>query len=331
MPEAAAEHAVLYRPLVVLLPVFNDWTALRKLLVNLDAVSREHGLSFQILIVDDGSTMMAEEGFTGQGFPTFECIDILRLRRNLGHQRAIAVGLAYVEDRIPCEAVILMDSDGEDDPRDVPRLLQKYRDEAEQKIIFAERTKRSETCVFQLFYSLFKLLHFILTSRQVRVGNFSVIPAVRLASLAVVSEMWNHYAAAVYKSRQPLALVPTQRSQRLDGKSKMGFTNLVIHGLSAISVYSDTIGVRLLVAATLLIGLTLAGLVGVVAVGLVAGLAIPAWATLTAGTLLAVLFQAILFSLIFSFLILGDRQGSTFLPLRDYRYFVDRVKTVYQK
>jgi hypothetical protein len=158
-----------------------------------------------------------------------------------------------------------------------------------------------------------------------------VIPAVRLASLVVVSEMWNHYAAAVFKSRQPVALVPTQRGQRLDGKSKMNFTNLVIHGLSAISVYGDTIGVRLLVATSVLIGLAVAGLVGVVAVRLLTHLAIPGWTTFTAGTLLVVLFQAIMFSFIFSFIILGERQGSTFLPLRDYRYFVGTVKTVYQR
>src|SRR5262249_13427464 len=154
----------------------------------------------------------------------------------------------------------------------------------------AERAKRSEHWIFQLFYSLFQLLHYLLTSRQVRVGNFSVIPAARLASLVVVSEMWNHYAAAVYKSRQPLALVPTHRSRRLDGKSKMSFTNLVIHGLSAISVYGDTIGVRMLVASTILIVLTMAGLACVVAVRLLTDLAIPGWATFTAGTLLVILF-----------------------------------------
>jgi glycosyltransferase involved in cell wall biosynthesis len=331
MSEGAVEPVALNKPFVVLLPVFNDWTALQKLLVILDGVSKEHGLSVQVLVVDDGSTTFADEGFSRQGFATFECVDILHLRRNLGHQRAIAIGLAYVEDRLPCQAVILMDSDGEDDPRDVPRLLSKYREESGQKIIFAERTKRSESWIFQVFYSFFKLLHYLLTSRQVRVGNFSVIPASRLASLVVVSEMWNHYPAAVYKSRQPLALVPTQRGHRLAGKSKMSFTNLVIHGLSAISVYGDTIGVRLLVATSLLIVLTLAGLVAIVAMRLLTDLAIPGWTTFTVGTLVVILFQAILFSFLFSFIILGDRQGSTFLPLRDYRYFVGSVKAVYQK
>jgi hypothetical protein len=328
MPEDAQAHA-LSKPFVVLLPVFNDWSALQKLLALLDGVLSEDGITVEVLIVDDGSTVPARTDFSPEKFNAFESIEVLRVRRNLGHQRAIAIGLAYVEDRVPCQAVILMDSDGEDDPRDVPRLLKKYREESGQKIIFAERTKRSEPWVFRVFYFLFKLLHYVLTSRQVRVGNFSVVPADRLASLVVVSEMWNHYAAAVHKSRQPLTTVPTHRAQRLEGNSKMSFTNLVIHGLSAISVYGDTIGVRLLVATSVLIVLTVAGLACVVAVRLLTDLAIPGWATFTAGTLLVILFQAIMFSIVFSFIILGDRQASTFLPLRDYRYFVGGVKTVY--
>lgn len=213
----------------------------------------------------------------------------------------------------------------------MPRLLQKYVEEAGLKVVFAERTKRSERGMFQVFYWLFKVLHYLLTSRPVRVGNFSVIPAARLASLVVVSEMWNHYAAAVYKSRQPVALVPTRRAPRLDGKSKMSFTNLVIHGLSAISVYGDTIGVRLLVASTILIVLTLIELACVLLVRLLTDLAIPGWATFTAGMLLIILSQAVMFSWIFSFTILADRQASTFLPLRDYHYFVDSVKVVHAK
>ena len=75
-----------------------------------------------------------------------------------------------------------------------------------------------------------------------------MIPRERLSCLVASSELWNHYAAAAFASRQPYATIPTRRATRLDGRSKMNFVNLVIHGLSAISVYSDAIGVRLLIA-----------------------------------------------------------------------------------
>src|SRR5207248_11470408 len=114
MPDVA-QPAALSKPFVVLLPVFNDWSALHKLLSILDGVLSEEGLTVDVLIVDDGSTVAADKFFSEEAFKAFECIEILRVRRNLGHQRAIAIGLAYVEDRVPCQAVILMDSDGEDD------------------------------------------------------------------------------------------------------------------------------------------------------------------------------------------------------------------------
>jgi glycosyltransferase involved in cell wall biosynthesis len=317
--------------LVILLPVYNDWEALGKLLGMLDEVLSDHGGEYRVLVVDDGSTAPAGAGFPGQAFTRLGRVDVLELRRNLGHQRAIAVGLAYVERRIPCRAVVVMDSDGEDNPADVPRLLKKFQQEGGKKIIFAARAKRSESWVFRVFYALYKVLHYLLTSKAVRVGNFSVVPAERLASLVVVSEMWSHYAAAVFKSRQPLDMIPTERARRLGGNSRMNFVNLVIHGLSAISVYGDLIGVRMLMLSFALIVLTLAGLGCVVAVRLLTDLAIPGWATFTAGLLLLALSQAVMFSLVFSFIILSDRQGASFLPRRDYAYYVHGVRTEYPK
>jgi hypothetical protein len=331
MPESPADLPGSLNTIVILIPVFDDWAALRKLLASLDNVLNENGLEANVLIIDDASTVPANEGFPGQAFAALGRAEVLGLRRNLGHQRAIAIGLAYLEDKVPCRAVVVMDGDGEDDPADVLRLLEKCREESWQKIVFAERAKRSESWTFRACYSLYRLLHYLLARRAERVGNFSVIPAARLASLVVVSEMWNHYAAAVFRSRQPLAMVPTRRAKRLDGKSQMNFVNLVTHGLSAISVFGDTVGVRLLVATFVLAVLTLVGLGCVVTVRLATDLAIPGWATFTSGVLLLVLLQAILFFFVFSFVLLSGRQGTGFLPLRDYPYFVGSVTTVYRR
>jgi glycosyltransferase involved in cell wall biosynthesis len=182
--------------LLILMPVFNDWIAARKLLDGLDAALAEQGLDACILVVDDGSTVDNNEAEWRASFRALHRIDILRLRRNVGHQRAIAIGLAYVEEHMRCAAVVVIDSDGEDDPRDVPRLYRRCRELSGRPIVFAERTIRSESFTFRVFYRLYKAVHFVLTSRRVRVGNFSVIPAARLASLVAVSELWSHYAAA---------------------------------------------------------------------------------------------------------------------------------------
>ena len=69
------------------------------------------------LIVDDCST---------QPLPKFDglknSIQILHLNRNIGHQRAIAIGLSYIQFNLPCEQVLVMDADGEDKPEDVSSL-----------------------------------------------------------------------------------------------------------------------------------------------------------------------------------------------------------------
>jgi glycosyltransferase involved in cell wall biosynthesis len=318
--------------LLILLPVFNDWAALRKLLLALDRELAGAGLMAGVLVVDDGSTEPFEASAAGADYRAIRRVDLLRLRRNLGHQRAIAIGLAFVEaERPDCRALVLMDSDGEDAPEDVPRLVEKYEAEGRRKIVFAERTKRSESLLFRVFYALYRMVHRVLTGSWVRVGNFSVIPRERLSALVATSELWNHYAAAAFNSKQPYATIPTHRARRLDGSSKMNFVKLVIHGLSAISVYSDAIGVRLLLATLAMIGLDLLALAVTLAIRLTTNLAVAGWATTAFGVLLIILLQATMFLFVFSFMILAGRNAASFLPLRDYAYFVGNERAVYRK
>ena len=316
---------------VIMIPVYNDWAALGKLLGLLDGTLARAGLKADVLIVDDGSSQPRAPDLIDGPFNAIGKVDVLRLRRNLGNQRAIAIGLAYVEANIPCRAVVLMDGDGEDAPEDVPRLLARFQQEMGQAIVFAERTRRSESLSFRLFYQLYRAIHLVLTGVSVRVGNFSVVPRERLTSLVAVSELWNHYAAAVFASRQPFVMIPTHRARRLDGRSTMNFTRLVIHGLSALSVFSDVIGVRMVIAASLLIVAGIAGLAATVGVRLFTSLAIPGWATTAFGLLLVLLLQGAMFLVIFCFITLAGRNGSSFLPVRDHGYFVAGSVTVYPR
>jgi glycosyltransferase involved in cell wall biosynthesis len=192
MPLPAAEADPLDDGLAILLPVYNDWAALRLLLADLDAALTGHALRGRIVVIDDASTIPADDADMAGPFAALGRIDVVELRRNLGHQRAIAIGLSHVEAAIPCRALVVMDSDGEDAPADVPRLLRRMDEEGGRKIVFAERTRRSESWTFLVSYTLFRLAHVILTGHAVRVGNFSAIPRVRLASLVSVSEIWNH-------------------------------------------------------------------------------------------------------------------------------------------
>src|SRR4030095_14771807 len=149
--------------LMILMPVFNDWHALSLLLPSLEHELKISGLRAGLLLVDDGSTVKLPESFSPKPLPSIDSIDVLSLRRNLGHQRAIAVGLSYIEMNYPDCSVVIMDSDGEDSPKDVPRLVRECDANRCEKIVFAARTRRSEGWTFAFFYHLYRLIHFLLT------------------------------------------------------------------------------------------------------------------------------------------------------------------------
>jgi polyisoprenyl-phosphate glycosyltransferase len=309
-------------PLVLLLPQFNDWVALSELLPLIDDALTKSRLWASVVVIDDGSTQHRPDGFAAQPFRALRTVSVVTLRRNLGHQRAIAIGLAYIERHVPCEAVVVMDADGEDNPSDIAPLVERYRREGGETIVFAERRKRAETLLFRVLYHGYRLAHRALTGYGVRVGNFSIVPRIRLSGLVVVSELWNHYAAAVVRSRQAYVTIPTRRAVRLSGHSHMNFVSLVVHGMSAISVYGDRVFVRLIVCAGLLALASLLGLGGVVAVRFFTNQAIPGWATVASGLFVLALIQAVMFISSLTFLGLSSRQQAPFVPARDYELYV---------
>jgi len=331
MPQASApppDQGEGRERLLILIPVYNDWNVLGSLLPRLDAALADARLVADLLVVDDGSTQDPSDFQVPGSLERLGKLFVLSLKRNLGHQRAIAIGLAYAEAQLDPDVVVVMDSDGEDEPLDVPRLVERLHAEQGKKIVFAERTRRSESWMFCIFYALYKVLHFALVGRGVRVGNFSAIPRRRLSSLVVVAELWNHYAAAVVRSRQPSCAIPTRRARRLSGRSSMDFVGLVTHGLSAISVFGDVVGVRLLLVSIVLAGSALGGIVGGVAIRLATNWAIPGWATLAVGLSMVLLAIAIMMMFVFSFVVLGSRQSLGFIPCRDYALFVEEVRSI---
>ena len=310
---------------LILIPVFNDWPAAARLVIELDRVLDEAGRDGRVLLVDDGSSEPPAAELAAPAPGRLRDIEILQLRRNVGHQRAIAIGLSHAEASIPCDAVVVMDGDGEDRPEDVPRLLGELEKNGGRAVVFAERLRRSEGPLFVAMYALYRWVHAVLTGERVRFGNFSAIPAPLLSRLVAMSDLWNHYAAAVIKSRIPYATVVTTRGLRYAGATKMNYVALVTHGLSAMSVFGERIGVRLLAATAGAAAVVIAAIAGAILVGWTSGAWTP-WLPYVLGFLVLLLAQALAVSLAFVFIILSGRDSSAFIPLRDYVYFVARIQ-----
>ena len=144
---------VVDNQLIILMPVYNDWEAFAQLLPSLAHELSADGLEAAILLVDDGSTIPIPKNIGDGNYKPIESIEILQLRRNLGHQRAIAFGLSYIDANRPSHHVVVMDCDGEDNPHDVPRLIRECWP-INRKIYFAARARRSDGFVFILVDTL---------------------------------------------------------------------------------------------------------------------------------------------------------------------------------
>lgn len=310
--------------ILIVMPVFNDWIACATLIQDLHEVAHSENWKAKILVIDDGSNVAGPDH---QNWET-SChpIDILRLKRNLGHQRAICIGLAFACDHWTGDCVVVMDGDGQDGATDIPALLNIALTDPNSPVVFAERQRRPENLLFKVGYAMYKACHLFLTGHQVRVGNFSAIPFARAKTLCVFSELWNHYAATVFKSKLPRRQIPIDRRGRTDGSSRMNLVGLVVHGLSAMSVFGETIGVRLLILTGILGVLSFIAGVTVLAIRLFTDLAIPGWATYALIGSAIVGIQAVLLMLVFVFVVLSGRNGSVFLPSRDYHAFIERIE-----
>ncbi len=306
---------------VILIPQYNDWEALNLLIerINQD-VAPDTLAATSLVIVDDCSSQEAEKmaQFTGRK------IQVVRLYRNLGHQRAIAIGLSYIAKELPCEKVIVMDADGEDAPKDINALVS-ASDKSPDHIIFAQRTKRQESLAFRFFYGIYKFVFRQLTGKVITFGNFSLIPQRRLQNLVRVSEIWNNFPGGIIRSRIPYSVVPTERGKRLAGESKMNFVSLVLHGLSTVSVLIDVTAVRILIFS---IGMSIAALLVICVVLVLKWFndASPGWASTLSSALLIVVLQSFLISLFLVFMVLQYRTQQQFIPVLQYRDFIEKVE-----
>jgi len=314
--------------LIILCPVYDDWESFSILLAELEKNLSGVGRQARVFAVDDGSTIEFSPALLDlDQFTHIHKIEILHLGHNVGHQRAIAIGLSYLHDHTPNADVVIMDADGEDRPEDVVRLIS-LSETMPGKIIFAQRSRRSESIWFRFFYSIYRGLFSLLTGKKISFGNFSLVPAQMLKKIVYMPEIWVHYAGAILKSRLPIFQTPTNRGKRYRGQTSMNFSNLVLHGMSAISIYLDIVTVRLLVGG---IGTIFVGLLGILAVLYIRYftlLAIPGWATNLSIGIATIIFQAILLITLLNFFVLNARSSKQIIPVKEYQDFCDRTQQI---
>lgn len=315
---------MIKREIICLIPVFNDWESLSFLLSDIENEADKHSdYRFSAVVVNDGSTELNSLKLFNKNIS----VEVVDLKLNIGHQRAIAVGIQYILNKRVKDLnivdskghVIVLDGDGEDKPSDIIPMVKM----AENEIVFAQRVKRSEGIGFKTGYYFYKLVFKLLTGKKIDFGNFSAIPFSLLSQVAILPNLWNHYASSIADSRISIRAIPTERGNRYAGKSKMNTANLIIHGFSSISIYFDILCFRvlkfsayLMVFCTLLIGFVLYN-------RLFTDNAIPGWAS----SLILIVFSIVvqLFSVTFIILLFQLSSRKIIIPPNSelYKQFIN--------
>tara|TARA_Y100000816_G_C25969627_1_gene505958 strand:- start:46 stop:918 length:873 start_codon:yes stop_codon:yes gene_type:complete len=225
----------------ILIPVYNDWDSLIKLLDEIDKVIENiKNAEFDCMVVDDASTVKSPEIKIPKNIKKIEIFD---MKQNRGHARCNAFGIRYLSKKRDFDHLIIMDGDGEDRPEEIKYLVNQALEDKEVSVV-AKRVKRSEGPIFQILYEIHKLVTLIFTGRNVNFGNYSCLTKQDIITLSQQESLWSSFSGTLKKTINRLNTINSTRGSRYFGPSKMSIFNLCIHSFSIISVFKFQVFLR---------------------------------------------------------------------------------------
>jgi hypothetical protein len=222
----------------ILIPVYNDWESLKKLLNNINNnIKNFLNTEFNCIIVNDSSTI---NNYQIKIPPDINSIKIIHMNKNKGHARCNAFGIKYLSKNSDVDYVILMDGDGEDRPEELKLLIDKVLLRPDKSVV-AKRVKRSEGPLFQTLYCIHKYLTLLITGNLINFGNYSCLTKSDLKILSTKSSLWSSFSGSFKKYIKKYNEIDSFRGKRYFGKSQMSFFKLLIHSLSIIAVFKNRV------------------------------------------------------------------------------------------
>jgi len=225
----------------ILIPVYNDWQSVFKLLDNINPEVSELDCEFSVIIVNDASTENRPEHSIDLN--NLKSIQIINMKENRGHARCNASGLKYINEKEDFDYIIPMDGDGEDRPEELCLLIEKIKDYPDT-VITANRVKRSEGFIFKFCYLIHKCLTLVFTGQIIKYGNYTCLPKSIVNEMVNEPATWSSFSGSLSKIAKDRKSIPSERGIRYFGPSKMSFINLLKHSLSIIAVFKTTLLIR---------------------------------------------------------------------------------------
>jgi polyisoprenyl-phosphate glycosyltransferase len=229
------------KKIIILIPIFNDWESLIKLLNEINSsIQNIHNYEFNCIVINDCSTVKQPNISKPINIKS---LSIINMKNNRGHARCNAFGIRYINSNEICDYVILMDGDGEDRPQEIRDLINEISINPETSVV-AKRIKRSEGPIFQLMYQIHKLITYLFTGKKVNFGNYSCLTKQDIKVLSDKASLWSSYSGSVKRNINKLNEINSTRGTRYFGPSKMSLFNLGIHSFSIIAVFKYQVFLR---------------------------------------------------------------------------------------
>lgn len=240
----------------IVIPVLNEEDTLPELRRRLLKAAEGWGDSFEVILVDDGSTDRTPAILRGfhQEDPRFK---VVRLSRNFGHQVAISAGLEYASG----DAVAVMDADLQDGPDELAQLLAKWREGYE--VVYAIRRKRKENLFKQAAYWAFYRLMAWASSIRIPLdsGDFSVMDRRVVDALVAMPERSRFVRGLRSWVGFRQIGIECERNARFAGEVKYTFTKLLKLALDGLVNFSERPLQLLSVTGFAIAGLAFAGMI----------------------------------------------------------------------
>lgn len=229
--------------LKILLPLFNDWQSLELLLQKINNLFKKSKIFIEVIIVNDKSTSKFK---LSKNYSKIRKIRIIDLNKNLGSQKAIFIGLHYIYKNNNKSTIVVMDSDGEDDPLKIISLMKKVKNNPNY-FIFVKRTKRLENFFLQFLNKIRLIITYLLTGKYLNIGNFSAFHSNLLKSILTNKDLSLAYCSGVIKNYHKLIFLGFPKKKRFYGNSKVNFLFLLKHSINIISVFYKSVLFRTLI------------------------------------------------------------------------------------
>ena len=225
----------------ILIPVYNDWQSVFKLLENINSEVSTLDGEFSVIIVNDASTESRPELLAN--LDSLKSIKVINMKENKGHARCNAAGLKHVNEKEDFDYIIPMDGDGEDRPEELSLLIEKIKNYPDA-VITANRVKRSEGFLFKFCYLVHKYLTLVFTGQTIKYGNYTCLPKSIVNKMVNEPATWSSFSGSLAKIANDRKSIPSERGTRYFGLSKMNFVKLLKHSLSIIAVFKTTLLIR---------------------------------------------------------------------------------------